>query len=174
MMKEEIKTALTASVRDFHLPRYREIPDVGLYLEQTVKYIDNYLAPLGDISLTGSMISNYVKKKLVTNPVKKQYSQEQIAYIIFIAVSKAAVSLDNLAMLIDMQKQTYAQDIAYDYFCDELENMIQYVFGLKAAPDSVGFDDTDEKVLLRQIIVTAAHKIYLDKCFSLCQSSSTP
>ena len=44
MMKEEIKTALTASVRDFHLPRYREIPDVGLYLEQTVKYIDNYLA----------------------------------------------------------------------------------------------------------------------------------
>ena len=170
----KIDAAFLSSLSTYRLPSFNEIPDVGLYLNQSATYINRVFQSLEGISITESMISNYVKKKLVTNPVKKQYSQEQIAYIIFIAVSKAAVSLDNLAMLIDMQKQTYAQDIAYDYFCDELENMIQYVFGLKAAPDSVGFDDTDEKVLLRQIIVTAAHKIYLDKCFSLCQSSSTP
>ena len=87
-MKQETKLAIAASVRDFCLPRYNEIPNVGLYLEQTTKYICEYLAPLGEFSLTSSMISNYVKKGLIANPVKKQYSREQIAYLFFIAVAK--------------------------------------------------------------------------------------
>ena len=33
-MKQEIKQQIGQSVQDFRLPRYQEIPDVGLYLEQ--------------------------------------------------------------------------------------------------------------------------------------------
>ena len=60
-MNQEIKQRIAESFRDFHLPRYQEIPDVGLYLEQAAKYIGNCLSPLGDTALTRSMISNYVK-----------------------------------------------------------------------------------------------------------------
>ena len=49
------------SARDYRMPRYKEIPNVGLYLEQTVKYINECLAPI-EISITPSMLSNYVKK----------------------------------------------------------------------------------------------------------------
>ena len=79
-MNEHIQSKMADPTRDFHLPRYQEIPDVGLYLEQTAKYIDSYLSPLEDISITGSMISNYVKKKIINNPVKKQYNRDPVSY----------------------------------------------------------------------------------------------
>ena len=78
-MKATTKEYIAASVRNFRLPRYEEIPNVGLYLEQTAKYINEYLAPMQDGALTPSMISNYVKKHLISNPIKKQYSRDQIA-----------------------------------------------------------------------------------------------
>ena len=67
------------SARDYRMPRYKEIPNVGLYLEQTVKYINECLAPI-EISITPSMLSNYVKKGYIDRPIKKQYYADQIAY----------------------------------------------------------------------------------------------
>ena len=47
-------------ISGFRLPRYEQIPDVGLYLEQTVRYVNPFLAPLGEVELTASLASNYV------------------------------------------------------------------------------------------------------------------
>ncbi|MGN0203501.1 MAG: DUF1836 domain-containing protein [Coprococcus sp.] len=171
-MNQDMKKEMTAPIRDFHLPRYQEIPEVGLYLEQTAKYIAGYLEPLQDISITGSMISNYVKKKLVTNPVKKQYNRDQIAYLIFIAIAKSVLSLDNIRLMLDLQRQIYDSKMAYDYFCTEFENIVSHVFGLKEYPDMIGTNNSDEKNMLRNMIITVAHKIYLDRYFSLLRSSS--
>lgn len=165
-MKQEIKQQIARSIRDFRLPRYHEIPNVGLYLEQTVKYICEYLAPLQDTAITGSMVSNYVKKGLVANPVRKQYGRDHIAYLMFIALAKNVVSLDNLALFIQLQQRTYTAERAYNYFCMELENLLFYVFGVKDTLESVGMDFTDEKTLLRDTVITVAHKIYLEKCFA--------
>ena len=38
----------TSLIEKFRLPRYNEIPNVGLYLDQVTKYIDDYLKPIGD------------------------------------------------------------------------------------------------------------------------------
>ena len=165
-MTNETKQRLSDSVRDFQMPRYEQIPNVGLYLEQTTKYISEYLAPLQEGAITSSMISNYVKKGLVASPVKKQYSRDQIAYLMFIALAKNVLSLDELTRFIRLQQQTYTAKKAYDYFCAELENVLRFVFGLKENMDSVGMDSTDEKFMLRATIVTVAHKIYLEKCFA--------
>ena len=72
-MHEKQKEEMLLSIRDFRLPKYDEIPDVGLFLEQTTKYISKYVEPLQDITLTGSMISNYVKQKIIAKPIKKHY-----------------------------------------------------------------------------------------------------
>ena len=77
-----------SSLSSYSLPSFREIPDVGLYLNQCATYINRVFEDIDGISITESMISNYVKKKLVPNPIKKQYSRESIAYSIFIAVAK--------------------------------------------------------------------------------------
>lgn len=164
-MKEDVKRQLAEPMRNFRMPRYHEIPDMGLYLEQVTQYICDRLAPLQGSAITSSMISNYVKKGLIANPVKKRYSREQIIYLMFIALAKNVLSLDNLFLFIRLQQRTYTVERAYEYVCDELENALQYVFGLKDRMDFVGTDYTDEKFLLRDTIVAIAHKIYLDKCF---------
>ena len=166
-MTQEKKELLAAAVRRFRLPRYQEIPTVGLYLEQTTKYISQYLDPLEENCITNSMIANYVKKGLIANPVKKQYGREQIAYLFFIAVAKNVLSLDSLERFIRVQERTYSLDQAYDYFCDELENILAFVFGLKSSPDDVGVTRTDEKMMLRSTIIAFSHKIYLEKFFQL-------
>lgn len=166
-MTQEMKERLSATLQDFRLPRFQELPSVGLYLEQTTKYISQYLDPLEENCLTSSMISNYVKRKLITSPVKKQYSREQIAYLFFIAVAKNVLSLDSLERFIRVQERTYTLAQAYDYFCEELENILAFVFGLKGNPDAVGVTHTDEKMLLRSTIIAFSHKIYLEKYFQL-------
>ena len=162
-MKEIAKQRIADSVRNFRLPRYHEIPDVGLYLEQVSKYIDQTLSPLEWEGLTGSMISNYVKKGLIPSPVKKQYGRDQIGHLLFIALAKSVLSLEDLSTFIRLQERTYTTEIAYDYFCLELENVLSYVFGLKEHIDSVGVENSDEKTMLRNCIIAICHKIYLEK-----------
>ena len=166
-MTDRCKEKIAAAARDFRLPRYNEIPSVGLYLEQTTKYIAEYLEPLQAGCISGSMISNYVKQRLISNPVKKQYGRDQIAYLIFIALAKNVLSLDNIATFIGLQEQTYPRQRAYDYFCEELENVLRSIFGLQDVPEPVGVDSTDEKIMLRNTIIALAQKLYLDKCFQV-------
>ena len=163
-MKQETKQQIGASVSGFRLPRYSEIPNVGLYLEQTAKFISEYLAPLGDYALTPSMISNYVKKGLVANPVKKQYDRDQIAYLFFIALAKNVLSLDALTNFIQIQKHSYPLPIAYNYFCQELEELLRFTFELTDTMGSRDLESTDEKRLLYSCVVAMTQKIYLEKC----------
>lgn len=156
---------MSTKINEFHMPRYREIPNVGLYLEQTAKYINGFLAPLGCQKITSSMISNYVKKGYIASPVKKQYYAEQIAYLFFLTTAKNVLSMENIGRLFEMQKKSYASEIAYDYFCQELENMLHYTFGLKDKIDKVGTTASEEKKMLRSTIIAMAHIIYLRYCF---------
>lgn len=161
-MKEEMKTRVAAPVQGFRLPRYQEVPDVGLYLEQVTGYISNLLAPLGSISITGSMISNYVKKDLVSNPVKKRYSRDQIVALICIAVAKTVLSLEDIQVLLSMQRRLGDNQTAYNFFCRELEDSLYDVFGLGAAPAVLTADLEEEQLLVRKTVVAVAHKLYLD------------
>lgn len=164
-MDIQLEREVLEEIRNYHLPRYSEIPNVGLYLNQVAKFINEYLAPFCDMNITESMISNYVKKHLVSNPKKKQYDREQLAYLIFIAFAKSILSLNNIQALLKLQKETYESGVAYEYFCCEFENVLQYVFGLKDNMDDIGNDDSDAKFLFRNVIITLVHKIYLDHCF---------
>lgn len=172
-MDQKVKSLICKSVEGFRLPRYHEIPDVGLYLEQTTKYIADCLAPLTDAAITGSMISNYVKRGLVSNPIKKQYTREQIAYLIYVAVVKNVLTMDEIQLTVRIQQRTYTPQVAYDYFCSELENILECTFGRKETPDLIGKTNSDEKVMLRNTIVAVAHKIYLDKLFAELQKMET-
>lgn len=148
-----------------HLPAYHEIPDVGLFLEQTAKYINSYLAPLVSISLTTSMISNYVKKKIITNPVKKQYDREQIARVIFIAVAKTVLSLEDIQRLFQMLPDVADPETAYEYFCQEFEQILRDVFRQEHGFYPLDAGEPDGKVMLRNTVIAVAHKIYLDESF---------
>lgn len=166
-MNKDLTMQMADSIKDFRLPRYSELPDIGLYLEQTTKYINSFLSPLGCMEITTSMISNYVKKGVISSPTKKLYYAEQIAHLIFIAVAKNILSIENISILIEMQRKSYTYEVAYDYFCSELENMLFYIFKLKDTVEDIGITDTDEKDMLRTVIIAATNMIHLNKCLEL-------
>ena len=163
-MTQKMKDEIANSIRDFRLPRYEEIPDVGLYLEQTTKYINGFLEPLPESALTASMIPNYVKKRLIASPLRKQYSREQIAYLFFIAVAKSVLSLDALTGFIALQKRTYPLEVAYNFFCRQMEDTLHFTCELTDVEEVGELETTDEKRLLYACIVAVTQKIYLEKC----------
>ncbi len=150
----------------FRMPRWREIPDVGLYLDQTIKYINRHLAPLGCMEITSSMVSNYVKKGYIASPVHKQYDADQIAHLFFIAIAKNVLSMENIARLFRMQQEHYDSQTAYDYFCDELEALLRYIFGVDEDLSRLGSVGSEQKDMLRSVIVAVANIIYLSDRFN--------
>lgn len=156
---------MAANIYSFRLPAYSEIPDVGLYLEQVVKYINTCLSPLGCMEITPSMVSNYVKQGYIERPVKKQYSAKQIAYLIVIAIIKTVLSMENIVTLFELQRKEYAHEIAYDYFCKEFEAVLRSIFSENAENANPVKGLSEEKKMLHSVIIGAAHIVYLNDCF---------
>ena len=171
-MQTTIDPRIARELGEFDLPAYHEIPNVGLFLEQVMKYTGEYLLPLDGVSLTASMISNYVKKGIIRNPVKKQYDREQIAALFFIAVAKPVVSLEDIQLLLRLREETYPCDRAYEYFRQELKAALSYVSGTADTLPAYTERNKNEKYLLRSTIMTAAHKIYLEKYFRMLREGA--
>lgn len=161
------KQQLQANLSEYRLPAFEQIPDVGLYLEQTVYFINEHLKPLNGTNLTSSMVSNYVKQGIIQGPVKKMYYREQIADLFFIAIAKTVLSLNDLKLLMKIQHQTYPLTVAYPYFQAEFQNIWAHVIDENKPLAVIGTEQTEEKAMLQSIIQASSYKIYLDNYFTL-------
>ena len=81
----------------------------------------------------------------------------------FIAVVKPVVPLEGLRLMFSIQEDSYPLPIAYDYFCDEFENMLGAAFGIAPAREGLGETQSDAKDLLRNTISATVNKVYLDR-----------
>ena len=90
-------------------------------------------------------------------------------------MAKSVLTMENIGRLFDMQKKAYTAETAYDYFCMELENMLQYTFSLKDELDVVGTpeDQSEAKIMLRSTITAVTHIIYLSSRFDTMASAET-
>ena len=51
-MKAETKLRVAACAAGFALPRYNDLPSVGLYLDQTVQFVNGYFRSFCGVELT--------------------------------------------------------------------------------------------------------------------------
>jgi hypothetical protein len=116
---EELQKWLDAA-SSFELPSYKELPTVPLYMEQVVEYINKTLKPLNPSDkevLTSFMVNNYVKADILHEPSKKKYSNEHLGYLIAISSLKRALSMSEISMLIDMDKDVSVdKSVLYGFF----------------------------------------------------------
>lgn len=62
------------SLEQFHLPRWEELPDFEIYMDQLITIVSQYVAIFQDKEgsmITASMINNYVKAKIMPRPSKE-------------------------------------------------------------------------------------------------------
>ncbi len=92
-------------LEQYSLPEWESIPNFGLYMEQVIILLKEYLDYLppelqdGQI-ITPATINNYVRKKIMPEPVRKKYYRIHIAYLIMICSLKQCLSIAMLQVLI--------------------------------------------------------------------------
>ena len=77
----------------YRLPGWDQIPDLGLYMEQVIALLRQYLDYLPpelkeEEFITAAAINNYVRTKIMPEPVKKRYYRVHIAYLLVICTLK--------------------------------------------------------------------------------------
>ena len=158
----------TISIDGFHIPRWKELPDVELYIEQVVKFINSYLSTYmfynsedekNTSVITKSMINNYVKNNIIEAPIKKQYSKIQISKLFVICILKQAYSIHEIKSLIEFALKGSTLENAYDKFCNLFEEALRCTFNRK---DFIDKDSQNDNLyLLKSTLLSCSYKIYV-------------
>ena len=90
---------------NFKLPTWNEIPDIGLFMDQVITLLTQYLDYLPpelkeDNCITPAAINNYVRMKIMPEPRKKRYYRLHIAYLLMICTMKQSLSIALLRKMI--------------------------------------------------------------------------
>lgn len=151
----------------YHMPRWDELPDLDLYLDQVVNYLEkyliNYTTNKEEKIITKTMINNYVKQGIMPAPEKKKYNRIHLAYLLVIGVLKQVYSISDIGKLISLTIQNYELKKAYNRFCVNLELSIKHAFSKKEFPDSEKM--TEEQYLLKNVVQSCANKLYVEATF---------
>lgn len=117
---------------EFRMPRWNDLPPVPLYLDQVLVLVDEWLGPYLSGHkrkvLTRTMVNNYVKLKFIPAPVNKKYDQVTVASLFVIAVLKSVFSIEETALLIQLALNHSEQNVAYDGFCEYMEEAVGHAF----------------------------------------------
>lgn len=123
-----------AGLHAYAPPAWEQLPDLGLYMDQVITYMERHyraLYPQAGSVLTSSMINNYVKYGLVTRPVGKKYDREQLAQLMMLLTLKQAVSLEEMKQLLTPPKGEDLREL-YEAF---LKTTQRVMASLAARPD---------------------------------------
>lgn len=164
---DKYKNVEDKKIKNFHIPRWTELPDIDVYLDQLVNYLEKYLNPyIGSLDspvITKTMINNYVKQQVIPAPNKKKYRKDHIAHLFVICILKQVYSINNISNLIGLASNTTKLILAYDQFCSELENAVMTVFN--GEEYEISDNISMEHKLLKSVVLSFAHKLYVEKSF---------
>ena len=167
MRSENMKENLEDLVSKIHIPRWNELPEIDLYLDQVVNYLEKYLSKYNvnkdDKIITKTMINNYVKQGIMPAPEKKKYNRTHLAYLMVICVLKQVYSINDIGKLISLTIQYFEISKAYNRFCTNLELSIKNVFTRKEIPNVEKM--TEEQYLLKNVVQSVADKLYVEMKF---------
>ncbi len=106
---------------EFTFPKYEEFPDIDLYMDQVITYLDRELKVFQTSSLdkviTHSMINNYVKGDVVTAPISKKYNREHLALINETCSLKQVLSISEIKQILDIEYENDNQT-AFNSFAE--------------------------------------------------------
>lgn len=161
-----LRSEAAINMQRFKLPRYDDLPEIPLYREQVISYIEGVFEPLSCCVegpwITPSMVNNYVKAGLVPPPVKKLYGKDQLALLVAICIFKQVLSMSAIEHLFKIQRITYRNDIAYNYTVTEVINSLSAAFTstFETSEDSAKLV-TRESLLVRSAAIAFASRCYL-------------
>lgn len=126
VIQDELE-AWSTNLCETHLPRWEELPDFDIYMDQLITLVERYLFFVktnDETIITAAMVNNYVKLKLIPKPEKKRYNKIHLAYLIAITLLKQVLSISEVKEGIEYQANLSGLKEAFNLFCDELEHAL--------------------------------------------------
>lgn len=168
-------------ITDYHLPEWDAIPDLGLYMDQVVVLLAQYLnfipaMPGGKESfVTSSTINNYVRLKIMPAPVKRKYFRVHIAYLIMILTMKQSLSISDVQKILPADSnETDVRAVYEDYslkfrrvglfFNQQVQSGSE---GIRSANEQNG-NNAVELLVIESALIAGFSKILAEKLIRLC------
>ena len=168
-------------ITDYHLPEWNSIPDFGLYMDQVIVLLEQYLSfiptPAGakEHIVTSATINNYVRLKIMPAPVKRKYHRVHIAYLVMILTMKQSLSIS------DVQKVTPPMDSSEDEVLSVYEDYsekfrrLALFFNQQVQSAAEGVRSTEqssdnavELLVIESALIAGFSKILAEKLIRLC------
>ena len=111
----------------FSYPKWKEIPNIDLYLDQVLLYVNQVCSTVSvekEKGLTASMVNNYVKHGYLAKPDKKKYQRQQIARLIAITTLKSVFSIQEIAQTLNTLQTQASSEQLYNAFVDYMNQGI--------------------------------------------------
>ena len=157
------------TIKNFHIPRWNELPTLDLYMDQVIALIDTtlgaFFSEISAASLTKNMVNNYVKAKIVDAPVNKKYPKLSVAMIIVVYILKNCYATDEIGKLIKLGISLEATEITYNRFCEAIENAVSDVFSGRVSICNEEIPGRDNKYLMENFALSFACKVYVQRTF---------
>ncbi len=179
-------SALATYMASVHVYRYGELPRIDLYLDQVLTLVSEELAFMclpDEQPITGSMVNNYVKQRLLPAPRKKRYTREHVATLLFVCSLKRVYSIAQLQQIMGMINRAHVDAAAlYDEVVAALECALAEQFAV--GPDFVApvmeprirpVNDAGEEVapglarVLEAAVASLAAKVYVEQTLALAE-----
>ena len=128
-MNENVRPSLEeicGQLSEQTLPRWNDLPDLELYMDQVLALIQRYLGayPAFDgKALTASMVNNYVKLGVMPPPVKKKYTRTHLAYLVVICILKTSLPIACIQKIVAHEMPGSSEKEIYDRFCETFERV---------------------------------------------------
>ena len=158
-----------AQMMQFRCPRWEQLPGIALYMDQVTGYLNEVFAPLcppgEEKVLTKAMVNNYVKQQVIARPQNKKYDRQQLASLLVLCVMKQVFSIPEVDAILRAGLAEYPPQVAYDYFCAELENALRAVLENddSTQPPDTASVPTELSAMVRRIVLACAGKVYVQK-----------
>lgn len=164
-------------ITDYHLPEWDAIPNFGLYMDQVIGLLEDYLnfIPSDEKNkfVTASTINNYVRLKIMPAPIKRKYYRIHIAYLIFILVLKQTLSISDVQKLVPLGiSEDRAQD-TYSKYTDMFRRLALFFNQqVQSAADEIlssnaDVNDAVDHLLVESTLISAFAKIMAEKLIYL-------
>lgn len=119
------------TVRFLKIPRWPELPGVGLYMDQVVLIIEEMLTVFANENervITPTMINNYVKLRVISPPERKKYSREHVSQLVMVSLLKRVLSMNEITLLLQYMTETFGVERSHDEFCARFEILLRSAF----------------------------------------------
>ena len=168
-------------ITDYHLPEWDSIPDFGLYMDQVIVLLEQYLSfiptPAGakEHIVTSATINNYVRLKIMPAPVKRKYHRVHIAYLVMILTMKQSLSISDVQK--DIPPMDSSEDEVLSVYEDYSEKFrrLALFFNQQVQSAAEGVRSTEqssdnavELLVIESALIAGFSKILAEKLIRLC------